>query len=93
MLSLVRPSAPVPLHQRLATAREHRTKWAWMAPAGLATVGLGASLVGEATLRKGRGEAYVAVGTLALCVVNAGLCLVGEAVKHAALAQANREAA
>lgn len=91
MLSLVRPAVPAPLHQRLAQAREHRTKWAWLAPAGLATVGLGASLVGEATLRKGRGESFVAVGALALCVVNAGLCLVGEAVKHATLAEAARE--
>ena len=40
-----------------------------------------------ATLRKGRGEPFVLYGTAALCVVNAGLCLFGEAVKHRALAE------
>ena len=62
-----------------------------MAPAGLASVGLGLSITGEATLRKGRGASYVALGTLGLCVVNAGLCLFGEAVKHSALAEAAGE--
>ena len=41
-------------------------------------------------MRKERGEPYAAVGTLALCVVNAGLCLFGEAVKHGTLAEATR---
>ena len=72
-------------------ARRHRDAWAWMAPAGLASVGLGISLTGEATLRKGRGARYVALGTLGLCVVNAGLCLFGEAVKHATLAETASE--
>lgn len=67
--------------------QRHRAAWKRLAPAGLVGVGLGVSLVGEATLRKGRGEAYVAYGTLALCVLNAGLCLFGEAVKHSALAE------
>ena len=50
-------------------------------------VGLGLTLVGEASLRKGRGEAYAALGTLALLSVGAGLSLFGDAVKHAALAK------
>lgn len=63
-----------------------------MASAGLATVGLGASLIGEATLKKGRGEPFVAYGTLALCVFNAGVCLFGEAVKSGMVAETAREA-
>ncbi|PAP78657.1 hypothetical protein BSZ37_04835 [Rubrivirga marina] len=59
----------------------------------MASVGFGLSLVGEATLRKGRGEPFVLYGTAALCVVNAGLCLFGEAVKHRALADAGRQLA
>lgn len=70
----------------------HLRRWRWLAPAGLASVGLGLSLVGEATLRKWRGAPFVAYGTVALCVVNAGLCLFGEAVKHRALADARRGA-
>lgn len=70
-----------------ARRQRHREKWAWLAPAGLVGVGLGASLIGEATLRKGRGDSFVAYGTLALCVLNAGLCLFGEGVKHSVLAE------
>ena len=69
-----------------ARRQRHREKWAWLAPAGLVGMGLGVSLVGEATLRKGRGEPFVACGTLALCVLNAGLCLFGESIKHSVLA-------
>ena len=64
----------------------HLATWRRFAPLGLTSVGFGLSLVGEATLRKGRGEPFVLYGTAALCVVNAGLCLFGEAVKHRALA-------
>ena len=85
------PPAPV-LQRRLVQSREHRTKWAWMAPAGLAALGLGASLIGEATLKKGRGEPFVAYGTLALCVFNAGLCLFGEAVKNGMMTETMRGA-
>ena len=69
------------------SASGHLRTWRRFAPLGLASVGLGLSLVGEATLRKGRGEPFVLYGTAALCVVNAGLCLFGEAVKHRALAE------
>ena len=71
---------------RSHAVQHHLARWRWLAPAGLASVGLGLSVVGEATLRKGRGERWVVVGTLGLCVVNAGLCLFGEAVKHRAIA-------
>ena len=70
----------------------HLRAWARLAPSGLVAVGLGASLIGEATLRKGRGEAYALYGTAALVVFNAGLCLFGEAVKHRALADWAAEA-
>ena len=73
--------------------RQHLAAWRRFAPLGLASVGFGLSLVGEATLRKGRGEPFVAYGTAALCVVNAGLCLFGEAVKHRALADWRSESA
>ena len=66
--------------------RQHLRTWRRLAPLGLASVGFGLSLVGQATIRKGRGEPFVAYGTAALCVVNAGLCLFGESVKHRALA-------
>ena len=79
----VRPNGAAPPAR---SAEPHLRTWRRFAPLGLASVGFGLSLVGEATLRKGRGEPFVLYGTAALCVVNAGLCLFGEAVKHRALA-------
>ncbi len=76
-----------------ARTERHLTTWRRFSPAGLAAVGFGLSLVGEATLKKGRGERWVAYGTVGLCVVNAGLCLFGEAVKHRALADWRLETA
>ena len=70
----------------LNSPEPHVRAWARLAPAGLFAVGFGASLIGEATLRKGRGEAYALYGTAALVVFNAGLCLFGEAVRHRVLA-------
>ena len=67
-------------------AAPHLRTWRRFAPLGLTTVGLGLSLVGEAAARKERGDGWVLYGTAALCVVNAGLCVFGEAVKHRALA-------
>lgn len=72
----------------LAVRRDHHLRtWRRYAPLGLGAVGFGVSLAGEATLRKGRGAPWVLYGTAALCVLNAGLCLFGEAVKHRALAE------
>ena len=70
----------------------HVRAWARLAPAGLIAVGFGASLIGEATLRKGRGEAFALYGTAALVVFNAGLCLFGEAVRHRVLADVAADA-
>lgn len=64
----------------------HYRTWQRLAPLGLGTIGLGVSLVGQATLLKGRGErGWVALGTLGLCTLNAGVAIFGEAVKHRAL--------
>ena len=76
-----------PVQTRPIDPAAARRRWAVLAPAGLAAVGLGASLLGEATLKKGRGDAWFAAGTLALCVLNGGLCLFGEAVKQSTLAE------
>lgn len=70
------------------TAAEHYQTWKRLAPLGLVTVGLGASLVGQSTILKSRNAAtwkWVALGTVSLAVLNAGLCLFGDAVKHRAL--------
>ena len=71
---------------RTPSIAKRRRRWRLLAPLGLTTIGLGASAIGEATLRKGRGEGWVLYGTAALCILNAGLCLFGESVKESALA-------
>jgi hypothetical protein len=74
-------------------AAAHHDKWKTLAPLGLIAVGLGASGAGQATLMKGDDTAtwkWVAVGTASLAVLNAGLCLFGDAVKHRALYEWSR---
>ncbi len=69
-------------------ADQHYQKWKTLAPLGLLATGLGASGIGQSTLMKGRDTPtwkWVAAGTASLVVLNAGLCLFGDAVKHRAL--------
>ena len=67
-------------------ANTHYTKWRWQAPLGLLAVGTGASMLGHATLKKADPDesawAWIAAGTGSLIVLNAGLCLFGDAIKH-----------
>ncbi len=63
----------------------HEQKWRRLAPLGLATVGLGLSVLGDTIARKGRGEPWFVRGTVALSLVNAGLAVFGDAIKERAL--------
>ena len=61
----------------------HKAKWLLFAPAGLATVGAGASMVHWAGALKDRQvplAQWLAAGTAALVVLNAGLSLFGRRV-------------
>ena len=67
----------------------HKEKWLTFAPAGLLSIGLGTCLVQWAADKKRRREPtseWVAAGTAALLVLNAGISLFGrgvvEKVKH-----------
>lgn len=63
----------------------HFYQWAWQAPLGLVLVGFGLSLFGQAAIYKSRGESlkrWFLWGTASLIVINAGLCVFGDAVKH-----------
>lgn len=72
----------------LDTERHYR-KWKTLAPLGLLAVGAGASALGQATLLKGDDDTstwtWVAAGTVSLAVLNAGVSMFGDAVKHRAL--------
>lgn len=75
-------------------AEHHYRKWKLLAPLGLLSTGLGASALGYATLLKERDAStwtWVAAGTVSLAVLNGGLCLFGDAVKHRALYEGKRE--
>ena len=67
-------------------ADSHYSQWRWQAPLGLLAVGTGASMLGHATLKKADPDAstwsWIVAGTSSLIVLNAGLCLFGDAVKH-----------
>jgi len=61
----------------------HKTKWLIFAPLGLATIGAGASMVhwaGTLKDRRGAPGQWVAAGTAALVVLNAGISLFGRGV-------------
>lgn len=63
-------------------------QWLIKAPAGLATIGLGCSLLGDSILAKGRSAPFLTWftrGTLALIVINTGISIFGDAIKARAL--------
>lgn len=70
-------------------ADSHYRTWKRLAPLGLLGVGFGASLLGYATNLKSdrstRTLTWVAAGTASLIVLNAGLSMFGDAVKHRTL--------
>ena len=68
----------------------HKKKWLLLAPAGLMVIGAGASMVHWAGSLKDQGQptsTWVAAGTAALVVLNAGVSLVGRAVAENVLYQ------
>ncbi|XWX04095.1 hypothetical protein VZO05_00805 [Aggregatilineales bacterium SYSU G02658] len=72
---------------------DHYEKWNRFAPLALLIVGIGVSIIGDATIGKARGKrGWVLKGTLGLIVLNAGLSIFGEAVKSRALYEAELNA-
>jgi len=66
----------------------HFQIWQRYAPLGLALIGLGASLLGHSIEIKVEGAATLSWflwGTVSLVVLNAGVAVFGEAVKHRAI--------
>lgn len=73
---------------------KHYRTWRLFAPLGLTVIGLGATLLGHSVGLKSGGAAFWAWfgwGTLSLVVLNAGVALFGEAVKHRALFEVQLE--
>lgn len=76
-----------------ADAARHLQTWKRLAPLGLLGVGFGASLLGHATLKKATSDRvwpWVVTGTLSLVVLNAGLSMFGDSVKHRTLYEIHR---
>lgn len=69
----------------MTKATKHYRRWLIQAPTGLVLIGFGASLVAEAAMCKYSGAAtwsWVLYGTVALVVLNSGLCLFGDSILH-----------
>ncbi len=67
---------------------ENYEKWDELAPRGLALIGFGLSVTGEAIGLKAQGKAFwrwFILGTIGLIIVNSGIAVFGEAVKHRAM--------
>lgn len=72
----------------------HLRKWLIFSPVGLALIGLGLSIVGDAATRKAKGQRlreWFPQGTLGLILLNSGIALFGEAVKHSTLRESRRQ--
>jgi hypothetical protein len=66
----------------------HYQEWNESAPRGLLLIGFGVSLVAHAAGLKQKGRAalsWITLGTLGLIILNAGVAIFGEAVKHRTL--------
>lgn len=61
---------------------DHAVKWFVMAGAGLLTIGLGISFIGESIIRKREGRPWFGVGSIGIAAFNLGLSMFGDAVKH-----------
>ena len=57
-----------------------KLKWLTYSIIGLLLFGFGLSLLGEAILLKNNNEPFFWFGTLALVVINSGLCFFGNAI-------------
>ena len=57
-----------------------KLKWLTYSIIGLLLFGFGLSLLGEAILLKNNNESFFWFGTLALVVINSGLCFFGNAI-------------
>lgn len=74
--------------------RYHFRHWIIKATLGLSLIGFGACLVAEAVLTKYDGSAtadWVLYGLVALAVLNSGVSIVGDAVKHRVHLERHRE--
>lgn len=66
-------------------AKKHYNRWLVQAPLGLVLIGFGVSLVAEAAMVKYDGAntwSWVSYGTIALVVLNSGLCVFGDSILH-----------
>lgn len=61
---------------------ENLVKWFVMAGAGVLTIGLGISFIGESIIRKREGRSWFGVGSIGIAAFNLGLSMFGDAVKH-----------
>jgi hypothetical protein len=67
---------------------QHYQQWSEMAPRGLLLIGAGASIVAHAASLRTKEKPFVIwllLGVFGLIILNSGVAVFGEAVKHRAL--------
>ncbi len=64
---------------------EHYDKWNLFSAVGMLIIGLGLSVIGDATFSKVNGKPWILKGTIGLILFNAGIAIFGDAVKSRAL--------
>jgi hypothetical protein len=67
---------------------QHYQQWSELAPRGLLLIGAGASMIAQAASLRVKGRSawqWVVMGTVGLVVLNSGVSVFGESIKHRAM--------
>jgi hypothetical protein len=73
---------------------EHYEQWSRLSGIGMLLIGMGASIIGHAAWLKGSRRGFFGwffVGSLGLVILNAGVAVFGDAIKHRSLYEVQLE--
>lgn len=77
---------PMGMYLKEWAVDQHYEEWSTNAPRGLLLIGAGVSVVAHATILKSRKRgAWFMFGVIGMVLLNAGVSIFGEAVKHRTL--------
>lgn len=68
----------------------YQQKWLIFSPVGLILTGMGTAVAAHASARKANQQSWFWLGTLGLCLLNAGISVFGEAIKSRVLHELNQ---
>ncbi|MEM6527075.1 MAG: hypothetical protein AAF653_02210 [Chloroflexota bacterium] len=73
---------------------EHYEQWSRLSAIGMLLIGMGASIIGHASWQKGTSKGFwrwFFTGSFGLVVLNAGVAVFGDAIKHRSMYEVQLE--